>query len=72
VIAPANFAGRQVRAGIFSRRQFRRVFGRNVLGTSGIFQNGFTLSQMRVNQPLFWLSLTVPLPMIWMVASATL
>lgn len=38
----------------------------------GAPQNGVTFSQIFVNQPRFWESETAPLPMILMVASATL
>jgi len=51
---------------------FRRVLGFRLRGTSGMAQNGLSLSQMRLNHPLFVLSVTVPLEMMWMLASATL
>src|SRR5581483_8611698 len=47
-------------------------FGFRWRGTRGMVQKGLSLSQSRVNQPLRWLSLTVPEPMIWIEASATL
>ena len=52
--------------------QPRRCFGWMMRGMSGMIQKGLSLSQMRVNQAFCVLSVTVPRPMIWMVASETL